>query len=88
MESWWRRAACADEDPELFFPVGTSGPAEEDLMAAKRVCHSCPVIERCRNWALETGQASGVWGGLGEDERSRRRRRIKRAEARRALART
>lgn len=82
MEMWWRRAACAEEDPELFFPVGTSGPAEEDLLAAKRVCHRCPVIKRCRNWALETGQASGVWGGMGEDERSRWRHRTRRAEAR------
>lgn len=82
MEMWWRRAACAEEDPELFFPVGTSGPAEQDLMAAKRVCFRCPVLEQCRRWALDTGQASGVWGGMGEDERSRWRHRTRRAEAR------
>ncbi|MGW5736653.1 MULTISPECIES: WhiB family transcriptional regulator [Streptomyces] len=87
MESWWRQAACAREDPDLFFPVGTSGPAEEDLMAAKRVCHGCPVLKRCRNWALETGQAAGVWGGLGEDERFRQRRKAQRAGALKSLAR-
>lgn len=66
---WWERAACRKEDPELFFPVGTSGPARLQLAEAKAVCHGCPVIAECLDWALATGQRHGVWGGLGEDER-------------------
>ena len=77
---WRQRAACLDEDPELFVPVGSTGPAVEQLERAKQVCHGCDVIEACLAWALETNQDAGVWGGLSEDERrslrrSRQRRR-------------
>jgi WhiB family redox-sensing transcriptional regulator len=67
---WLREAACVDEDPELFFPVGTSGPALREAAAAKRVCRRCPVRRPCLSWALSSGQTSGVWGGMGEDERA------------------
>lgn len=76
---WRGRAACIDEDPELFFPIGTTGPAIEQANAAKRVCARCEVRESCLEFALETRQDAGVWGGLTEDERRvlrRRRRRI------------
>ncbi|MFB8244282.1 WhiB family transcriptional regulator [Streptomyces sp. NPDC055952] len=66
---WLRSAACVDEDPELFFPVGTAGPAVRDVTAAKRVCARCPVTDPCLTYALSNGQASGVWGGTCEEER-------------------
>ena len=66
---WLRSAACVGEDPELFFPVGTTGPALRDIEAAKRVCARCPVIRQCLTFALSSGQTSGVWGGTGEEER-------------------
>ncbi|BET46126.1 WhiB family transcriptional regulator [Streptomyces tendae] len=66
---WLRRAACVDEDPDLFFPVGTAGPALRDTAAAKRVCARCPVTPECLAFALESGQTSGVWGGTDEAER-------------------
>ncbi|MFE2507376.1 WhiB family transcriptional regulator [Streptomyces naganishii] len=66
---WLRSAACVGEDPELFFPVGTRGPALRDTAAAKRVCARCPVITQCLSFALSSGQTSGVWGGTGEEER-------------------
>jgi len=69
MTDWRHDAACRDEDPELFFPVGTSGPAMSQLAQAKAVCHSCPVAADCLAWALVTGQDAGVWGGLSEDQR-------------------
>ncbi|WP_442778027.1 WhiB family transcriptional regulator [Streptomyces echiniscabiei] len=67
---WLRRAACVGEDPELFFPIGRKGPAVRDTAAAKRVCAHCPVSPQCLDWALRSGQTSGVWGGTCEDERA------------------
>ena len=77
---WRHRAACRDEDPELFFPIGTSGPALLQIDDAKAVCQRCTVIDDCRGWSLETGQEAGVWGGLSEDERRALLRRGVRAE--------
>ena len=72
---WRHRAACRDEDPELFFPVGTSGPALLQIADAKSVCHRCTVASNCLSWALESGQDAGVWGGMSEDERRAMKRR-------------
>ncbi|MDQ0687748.1 WhiB family redox-sensing transcriptional regulator [Streptomyces achromogenes] len=66
---WLRVAACVGEDPEMFFPVGTAGPALREAEAAKRVCARCPVSAECLSYALGSGQTSGVWGGTGEQER-------------------
>lgn len=78
---WRQRAACRNEDPDLFFPVGTTGPALLQIEEARSVCQSrCPVMETCLDWALETGQEHGVWGGTDPEER----RRMKRRTARRA----
>src|SRR5262245_52194785 len=41
---WLRHAACVGEDPELFFPVGSTGPYLVETAAAKRVCRRCPVM--------------------------------------------
>lgn len=60
---------CREEDPELFFPVGNSGPAALQIAEAKAVCRRCPVASECLAWALDTGQEFGVWGGMDEDER-------------------
>ena len=67
-------------DPELFFPIGTAGPALLQLERAKQVCAGCQVRISCLDWALATGQDAGVWGGTGEDER-RALRRLRRASA-------
>jgi len=77
--TWRNRAACLDEDPELFFPIGNTGPALLQIEEAKAVCHRCEVIETCLKWAIEFGQDAGVFGGLSDDERRALKRRTARA---------
>ena len=80
---WRTVAACRDADPDLFFPVGTTGPAIEQIDAAKTVCRQCDAMSQCLEFALETNQESGVWGGTSEEER-RRLRKSRLARQRRA----
>ena len=78
---WRELAACRDTDPDLFFPVGTTGLAVGHILAAKAVCRECPAQAPCLEYALETNQDSGIWGGTSEEERRvirRQRRRDRR----------
>jgi WhiB family redox-sensing transcriptional regulator len=78
--SWRDHALCRDTDPELFFPVGTTGTALVQIERARHVCGECGVRTECLEFALATNQDSGIWGGLSEEER----RVIRRQRARRA----
>jgi WhiB family redox-sensing transcriptional regulator len=77
--TWRNRAACQDEGPELFFPIGNTSLALVQIDEAKAVCRRCEVVETCLRWAIESSQATGVWGGLSEDERHALNRRNARA---------
>jgi WhiB family redox-sensing transcriptional regulator len=55
--------------------VGTTGLALDQIATAKMICAACPVQEDCLQYALQTNQESGVWGGYAEDERRRLRKR-------------
>jgi WhiB family transcriptional regulator, redox-sensing transcriptional regulator len=73
-DGWREQAACRYTGADLFFPVGNTGLAVEQIDAAKAVCRSCPVQDPCLRFAFETNQQAGVWGGTDEDERRRLRR--------------
>ena len=75
---WRAAAACRQQDPRTFFPVGATGPAVGEIAAAKTVCRSCPVRLSCLHFALVTNQEYGVWGGHDEEERRELRRRWRR----------
>jgi WhiB family redox-sensing transcriptional regulator len=73
-DDWRDHSACRDTDPDLFFPVGTTGPAIEQIENAKAVCRQCDVQRECLEYALTTNQDSGIWGGTSEEERRALRR--------------
>ena len=79
---WRHGALCRHEDPDLFFPIGSTGAAARQIDRAKAVCRRCAVTEDCLNWALSNSQDSGVWGGLSEDERRSLKRRLARQRLR------
>ena len=73
-DSRWRDdAACRDTDPELFFPVGSTGDAIEETRVAIALCQRCPVREQCLEFAMVTNQRDGIWGGASEEDRRRMR---------------
>lgn len=67
--AWSRFARCDSADPDLFFP-----PDGADNRLAKSICTSCPVRRQCLDYALETKQKYGIWGGMTEAQRRRIRR--------------
>lgn len=77
---WQADAACRGADTSVFFPR-----SEADAAAAKAICDTCPVAHECLEWAIETRQPEGVFGGLTPIERHRVVRRRQKA-ARKARA--
>lgn len=73
-DSWRDDAACLDMPGDVFFPVRGNSRKDDptydaQIAEAKAICAGCPVRVDCLDWALATGQAFGIWGGLTPDER-------------------
>lgn len=82
--SWRRSAECRPDnghDYALWFPHETPEWAtraeqraaqrirHEMTEEARAICMTCPVRDECLNYALETGETVGIWGGLTPEER-------------------
>ncbi len=76
LTDWRETARCKEMDPDLFFPVGTTGPALLQIEAAKSVCRQCDVRDECLQYAIDSNQEYGIWGGLTEEERRYMRREL------------
>jgi WhiB family redox-sensing transcriptional regulator len=73
-DTWRNRAACADEDPELFHtsPSDRAGRGDKRVAQAKAVCAGCSVRAECLDWANSNHIREGIWGGLTSEERGYR----------------
>lgn len=57
----WAAANCRDDTGglgELFF-----SDQIPDIIRAKQICSTCPLMEPCLDGALERREPWGVWGG-------------------------
>ncbi len=78
----WRSAgACLSADPDLFFPISTTGPGERQVAQAKVICAGCVVRQECLEFAMSNDLSYGIWGGSTPEDRQRQRRRTRRAAA-------
>lgn len=67
---WQLDARCRGRADLFFHPHGEREPfRSEREAAAKQVCAGCPVRRECRQYALESQEPYGLWGGLSEAER-------------------
>ena len=71
---WLVFSACRHADPDLFFPS-----SREETQHALSICASCPVRPECLDYALETGERFGIWGGLTEKKRRKVAGRLRRS---------
>ena len=83
---WQEDALCRDYPVDLFFGPDDALESELEKQArearAKAICQECPVRDPCLEFALDTSQKYGIWGGMSDKERAAVKRR--RARARRA----
>jgi WhiB family transcriptional regulator, redox-sensing transcriptional regulator len=77
VQEWEARSACRDTPIELWFgeerPFGDkrSYRTQQQTAQAKAICAGCPVLDDCRQWAMETGPPYGIVGAMTEAERKR-----------------
>jgi WhiB family transcriptional regulator, redox-sensing transcriptional regulator len=68
-EQWKSMAACGSAEPDLFFPISAATSNQLQVSEAKIVCARCLVRRECLDFAIQTRQMHGIWGGMTEEER-------------------
>ena len=69
---WQTLARCRGMDSAIFFTCDDESRRGQTRREAKakQLCAECPVLRRCRDHALDVGEAFGIWGGLSASERA------------------
>jgi WhiB family transcriptional regulator, redox-sensing transcriptional regulator len=82
-QPWRAHAVCIDLDPNIFFPpsmrdlkdagVPDASKVQNRLIKeAKKVCwEQCPVRSHCLEFALDSHETIGIFGGATGNERRR-----------------
>jgi WhiB family redox-sensing transcriptional regulator len=73
---WHEDAACAGIVADLGFDPFYPEITGHNYSTAKLICGSCPVIDDCLAYALRN-EAHGIWGGLTEEERRKKRQELR-----------
>jgi WhiB family redox-sensing transcriptional regulator len=62
--------APCENAPDMFFLDKGDHMGPEKMRVAKQLCGSCPMRVLCLEYALESGEQDGIWGGLTRNERN------------------
>jgi hypothetical protein len=69
---WMKLGVCRRPEPgysdEAWTAVFFEDPGGH-YIKAKSLCRACPVRFQCRDWAINNGLDTGVWGGLTPNQR-------------------
>jgi WhiB family redox-sensing transcriptional regulator len=68
LQSWMDGAACAGKPLEWWYPATPHAPNGQ-ARAAKALCNTCPVQTECLQFALDSDDRHGIFGGLLPHER-------------------
>lgn len=65
--------ACREYEVDVFFP----GRGDmHGIRRAIKICKTCSISEACLDFALESNEPYGIWGGMtGKQRRAEKRRR-------------
>jgi WhiB family redox-sensing transcriptional regulator len=87
LPDWRAEGACRTADPDLFFPVAvsTTPVAARQIARAQRICAGCAVRQQCLDFAMQTREPAGIWGGTTPEERLRAHRARNRRSTRRPV---
>lgn len=73
-DRWQDHAACRGHDPATFFPE--KGDVD-GIRAAIAICETCPVVDACREHAVDARELEGIWGATtGRQRRTMRSARL------------
>ena len=62
------QALCAEIDPDIWYPEPGA-----TVKFQKEICGKCPIASECLEFAMNTNENYGIWGGLTPRERMKLR---------------